>query len=52
MMAVVVILVVVAAGQGIFNLLRECHKEFELIDPNDNFQPLESFEAVETRKAA
>lgn len=39
MMAVVVLLVVLAAAQGLYNLLRETHKEFELIDPNDGFCP-------------
>jgi hypothetical protein len=36
MMTVVVILVAIAAGQGIYNMLRESHKEFELIDPQDS----------------
>ncbi len=35
MVTAVVILVAAAAFQGIYNLLKEAHHEFELVDPAD-----------------
>lgn len=46
MVIAVVILVAVAALQGIYNLLKEAHHEFDLVDPLEKLS--ESSETSET----
>jgi hypothetical protein len=52
MTTVVILLVAIAALQGIYNLVREAHHEFELVDPADTVEEAAPQEQVPRQRAA